>query len=73
VTVPVEIRRALNLKEGDHVTFVMEDGKLRVETGSIVERTRGVFKARGPVLSERELKEATEQAIADDVHERMNR
>ena len=73
VTVPVKIRRALGLKEGDHVTFVMRDGELSVETGSIVERTRGIIKSNLPPLSERQLKDAAEQAIADDVYERMNR
>lgn len=74
VTVPAEIRRALGLKEGDKVLFTMEDGTVQLaRTGSVVERTAGMLKHRGRTLTERELKESAEQAIADDVYRRMNR
>ena len=71
VTVPVEIRRALGLQEGDQVTFTMKDGEVRVEpTGSVVERTRGAFKSNLPPLSAEELREEAERAIADEADER---
>lgn len=74
VTVPVEIRRALGLKEGDPVEFTLKDGEVRfARTGSVVERTAGIFKSNEPPMTERELKDAAEQAIADDAYERMNR
>ncbi len=74
VTVPVEIRRALGLKEGDQVTFTMKDGEVRVEpTGSVVQQTAGMMRADVPPMTERELKEFAAQAIADDAYERMNR
>ena len=74
VTVPVEIRRALGLKEGDKVVFTLDGDEVRlVRTGSVVERTRGIIKRRGRVPTERDLKESAEQAIADDVYSRMNR
>ena len=76
VTVPVEIRRALGLKEGDKLTFTLEDGKVSLErAGSVVERTAGILKGQvsGPPLTAEELRRAAEQAIADDVYERMNR
>ena len=74
VTVPVEIRRALGLKEGDRVEFTMEDGTVQLaRTGSVVERTYGSLKSNVPPLSAEELREAAEQAIADDAYERMNR
>jgi AbrB family looped-hinge helix DNA binding protein len=74
VTIPVEIRRALGLKEGDKVAFTLVNGEARLmPSGSVVERTAGIIKPRGRTLTERELKDAAEQAIADDVMERMNR
>ena len=74
VTVPAEIRRALGLREGDKIAFTMEDGTVRLaRTGSVVERTAGMLKADVPPMTERELKDAAEQAIADDAYERMNR
>lgn len=75
VTVPAEIRRALGLKEGDKVVFTLEGDEVRLaRTGSVVERTAGIIKkSRGRAPTERELKDFAEQAIADDVYERMNR
>jgi AbrB family looped-hinge helix DNA binding protein len=74
VTVPVEIRRALGLKRGDKVVFTMEDGTVRLaRTGSVVERTRGVFKSHLPPLTPREMREFAEQAIADEAEERSRR
>jgi AbrB family looped-hinge helix DNA binding protein len=71
VTIPVEIRRALGLQEGDRVMFTMEDGTVRLaRTGSIVERTAGVFKSNLPPLTPKEMREFAEQAIADEVEER---
>ena len=71
VTVPVEIRRELGIKVGDKVTFVLEDGEARLRpTGSVVERTAGAFKGHGPVLTAEQMRDAAEQAIAEDVVER---
>lgn len=74
ITLPVEMRRALHLEEGDKVVVTHEGKVIHVaRIGSVVERTAGIIKSRGPAPSERELKESAEQAIADDVYERMNR
>jgi AbrB family looped-hinge helix DNA binding protein len=70
VTLPVEIRRALGLKEGDQVTFVMTDDGLRVETGSIVERTRGMIKSRRPPLTVEQMRAEAEIAIAEEAERR---
>jgi bifunctional DNA-binding transcriptional regulator/antitoxin component of YhaV-PrlF toxin-antitoxin module len=65
--VPVEIRRALGLKRGDKVTFTLEDGKARLEpTGSVVERTKGIFKSNLPPLTAEELRAEAEEAIAEE-------
>ena len=72
VTIPVEIRRALALKEGDKIAFEVEDDRIRIaRRGSVVERTAGALKSDGPMLSAEEEREAAERAIADDVIERM--
>jgi AbrB family looped-hinge helix DNA binding protein len=67
VTVPVEIRRALGLKEGDPVEFTMTDGEVRLARGgSVVERTAGIFKSDLPPLTPREMREVAEQVWADE-------
>lgn len=46
VTIPVEVRRLLGIGPKDKVTFVVENGRVRLKrTQSVVERTAGVFKS----------------------------
>ncbi len=72
VTIPAEIRRALDLKEGDKVAFELEDGQVRLAPqGSIAEQTAGMFKTGEPPLSAEELRAAAEQAIAEAAVKRM--
>ena len=72
VTVPAEIRRALGIKEGDRVAFVMEKNEVRlVAKGSVVERTAGVLRSSRPAETVEELREAAERAIAEGAVERM--
>lgn len=50
MTVPVEVRKALCLKEGDQliVTYDESTGRASFETAvSLVERTAGILKGRG--------------------------
>jgi AbrB family looped-hinge helix DNA binding protein len=70
-TIPLDIRLALDLKEGDRVEWIQEGPRvwLRV-AGSVVERTAGVFKPTAPPLSADELREAAERAIAEGALER---
>ena len=71
VTVPADIRRELGLKKGDKVAFIVDQGSVKlVRKGSVVKRTAGVFKGRGPVLTAEELREAAEKAIAEEAVER---
>jgi antitoxin PrlF len=71
VTVPAEIRRALGIKEGDRVAFVMEDDEVRlVARGSVVERTAGALRSSRPAEAAEELREAGERAIAEGAVER---
>jgi AbrB family looped-hinge helix DNA binding protein len=67
VTVPVEIRRQLGIKEGDRVTFVVEGEEIRLKRGdSVVQRTAGAFKDYGPRLTAEELREVAEEAFVED-------
>lgn len=72
VTIPVEIRRALRLKEGDKVAFTVEEGEVKLGRAvSVVERTAGALKSDAPVLTAEEERAAAERAIAEDVLERI--
>lgn len=74
ITIPADIRRALAINEGDRVIVTLEDGQVRLAPapgGSVVERTAGVMRGDGPVLTAEGLREAAEVAIAQDVMERM--
>lgn len=71
-TIPIEIRRALNLKEGDRIAFVVEAERVFIQrAASIVSRTAGMCKSNHPPLSPAELRESAEQAIADEAIERL--
>ena len=70
-TIPIEIRRALGLKEGDKISFVLDGNQARLErAGSIVARTAGMLKSEQPRLTAKELRRVAEQAIADETGER---
>jgi AbrB family looped-hinge helix DNA binding protein len=74
VTLPVKVRNRLFLRPGGKVRWVVDGDDVRVEpVGSVADRTYGIFKDDGPVLSIREEKEAYEQAVADSVMERYKR
>ncbi len=71
VTVPAEIRRELGLNVGDEVAFLVDGGEVRLaRTGSVVERTAGVFKRRKRALSAEDLRDAAEKAIAEEAVKR---
>src|SRR5215210_2695918 len=73
ITIPAEIRRALDIKEGDKVAISLDKDEVKVSrTGSVVEATAGALKSDMPALSPEEERKAAEQAIADDVIARMN-
>ena len=71
VTIPADIRRALGIKEGDKVAFVIEGDQVKLtRKGSVVEQTAGALKSDIPALSLREERDAAEQAIAEEALER---
>ena len=72
VTIPVEVRHVLGISPNDKIAFVIENNQVQLRrTGSVTDQTAGIFKGSGPVRSVEELRELAEQAIAEDVMERM--
>lgn len=70
ITIPAEIRAALSVVPGDRVSFLVEDGVIRVTKGvSYAERTAGMFKGRRkglpPTIAE--MKDDAQAAWVDDV------
>lgn len=61
VSIPAEVRRALSLKEGDKVAWILEDGVVRLAPrGSVVARTAGALKSPAPPLTAEEERAAVE-------------
>jgi AbrB family looped-hinge helix DNA binding protein len=72
VTIPVEIRRLLKVKPHDKIAFILEgDQVMLMNKGSVIASNAGIIKTTQPLLTDKELREATERAIAEDVVERM--
>jgi AbrB family looped-hinge helix DNA binding protein len=68
VTIPADIRRALGIKEGDKVAFVLEENQVTLtRKGSVVQQTAGALKSNLPALTPQEERDAAEQAIAEEV------
>src|SRR5689334_12105269 len=74
ITVPVEVRRALGLQEGDSVAVLLEDGRATLERRpSFVARTAGMFKPNRPPHDPAQEQEEFEQGVADDVRSELER
>jgi antitoxin PrlF len=72
VTIPADIRRALGIKEGDKVAFVLENDQVKLtHKGSVVEQTAGMLRSDQPALTPQEEHKAAEQAIAEEAIRRM--
>jgi antitoxin PrlF len=74
VTIPVEVRRLLGLKPGDRVTFVPEDGVVRIRPAQgIAEQTAGMLAAyrRTPPPTAQEERAAAEAAWVEDAVRRL--
>ena len=74
VTIPADIRRALGIKEGDKVAFVLENDQVKLtRKGSVVQQTAGVLKSTVPALSPQEEHEAAAEGIAEEAMRRMRK
>ena len=71
VTIPAEMRRALDMEEGDRVLFELVDDEVHVRRlGSVVRRSAGAVKTTLPAPSAEEFRDIAERAIAQDGIER---
>ena len=71
VTIPVEVRHSLGLKQGDKVAFVIEDRQVMLRrTGSVVGATAGALRSTQAPLSAEDLRAAAEAAVADEATRR---
>ncbi len=71
VTVPAEVRQALNLRQGDKVAFVLPESPAGEVTlrrvGSVVEQTFGALASPLTALSVAEERRAFEEGVAKEV------
>ena len=74
VTIPAEIRRALGLKKGDSVAWILEKDHVRLRRSrGVVARTAGILRdenEKSPLTAEEE-RAAVEQALAEEVVQRI--
>ena len=71
ITIPAEFRQALGFSEGDRLEVVLDGSTVCLRRAeSVIDRTAGVFAGSGPVLSAGELREAAEEAMAEDAEAR---
>ena len=76
VTMPIDSRRALGLKQGDRVAVEQDGDTVRLRrTESVAERTAGMLAPyrQGPVLTIEEERAAFEAAVAEEVAASMDR
>jgi len=75
ITVPLNVRKILNIKKGDKVSFIVKNKynvKL-VKKTSVVAQTAGILKSLKPPLSAKELREEAEHAIAKEAIQRAGK
>lgn len=71
ITIPVAVRRALNLHEGDRVVVTLDERGARLKRqGSVAAQTASMFRSSHPPLSAEAEREAAERAVAEQAEER---
>ena len=72
ITIPAEVRRLLDISEGDRVMIIVDDNQQvsLARTESAVARTAGMLRSKRAPLSAEELRAVGERAIAEAVAER---
>lgn len=75
ITVPIDVRDFLDLKEGDKVAFIVDKNKKveMVKKTSVVARTAGILKSNLPPLTAEELRIEAERAIAEGAIQRASK
>ena len=41
ITLPKDVREILNAEEGDYIIFFKEEGRISIEAGSLIAKTKG--------------------------------
>lgn len=41
ITLPKDVREILNAEEGDYIIFFKEEGRISIEAGSLITKTKG--------------------------------
>lgn len=73
ITIPAEMREALNLEVGDRVSFDLVDEEIHVRRiGSLVAQTAGILRGNEEPVSAERLRELAEDAIAEEAAERTD-
>jgi AbrB family looped-hinge helix DNA binding protein len=74
ITVPIEVRRALGLQEGDNVAVLLEGGRATLERRpSFVARTAGMFKANRQPRNPEQEQEEFERGVAEETLREIER
>ena len=76
VTIPIEVRKALDIEPGDRLTFIVRNGDVNLaRTASWVTRTAGMFRdaAIQPPPTAKQLRSMASDAIAEAAVERANK
>ena len=74
ITVPIDVRRALGVQEGDNVVVRLEDGRATLERRpGFAVRTAGMFKSGRTPLSPEQEQEEFERGVAADVRMGLGR
>ncbi len=77
ITIPAEVRRALNLREGEALEVSFDEAKGSVSVSrpdSVVAKTAGILKRPGqPALTDEQLGAAIEEAAMSEATKRWER
>jgi AbrB family looped-hinge helix DNA binding protein len=73
VTIPVEVRRLLGIAPHDKVAFVVDGAAVHLaRKGSVVAQTAGALKSQASPMTAEQLREAAEEAIAEEAVKRAS-
>ena len=64
-TVPLAVRKALGLKPGDRLRYIIEDGAVRIRPLRSIRRLRGIVKHVGPSVTLKEMDRAIAEGAND--------
>ncbi|WP_161605032.1 AbrB/MazE/SpoVT family DNA-binding domain-containing protein [Brevibacillus massiliensis] len=74
ITIPIEIRKALEIEEGDNIRFIIEDGeaKIKVVKKTIVDELFGCIEPKGDTSDLNKLINDAWEERAEEIVRKMN-